>query len=413
MKILKLGVYLAVFCLPLYLIKFSVFGLPFNVLEAIILALFLAWLIKNKVNSIGELFKKGRTIIWPIILILFGAILATIFSWDLRLSLGILKGWFVIPFLFFAVLITTINQEEIKKVLNAFVFSGFTVSVISLIYLILGKLDVHGRLQGIYNSPNYLAMYLAPCLLMVITFLLIKIQPHKDTRQRPSEALRSVSASPLTMRLGLREVFLVIEFLIILVVLIFTKSYGAWIGLIAAIFFLLFLKANKYFKFILILLAVISVVVLITSLVGSRGASYNARWVIWDKALEVFRQYPLFGIGPGTFEYYFPPYPKWGVPQPHSIYFAFLLQTGIIGFVGFIWLLILFFKRGFKTLVTNHWLLITIIMSVMVYILVHGLVDTLYWKNDLSVFFWIIIGLMVILSRPKSRPGSGQESGEK
>lgn len=399
MKILKLGVYLAVFCLPLYLIKFSFFGLPFNVLEAIILALFLAWLIKNKANGIRELFKKRRIIIWPIILILFGAILATIFSWDLRLSLGILKGWFVIPFLFFAVLITTINQEEIKKVLNAFVFSGFTVSVISLIYLILGKLDVHGRLQGIYNSPNYLAMYLAPCLLMVITFLLIKIQPYKDTRQRPSETLRSVSASPLTMRLGLREVFLVIEFLIILVVLIFTKSYGAWIGLIAAIFFLLFLKANKYFKFILILLAVISVVVLITSLVGSRGASYNARWVIWDKALEVFRQYPLFGIGPGTFEYYFPPYPKWGVPQPHSIYFAFLLQTGIIGFVGFIWLLILFFRDGFKLFTVNRSLSAVILISIMIYFLAHGFFDTTYWKNDLSVMFWLVVGSMTILKR--------------
>jgi hypothetical protein len=33
------------------------------------------------------------------------------------------------------------------------------------------------------------------------------------------------------------------------------------------------------------------------------------------------------------------------------------------------------------------------------YILVHGLVDTTYWKNDLAVMFWIIIGMMAIIKK--------------
>lgn len=28
----------------------------------------------------------------------------------------------------------------------------------------------------------------------------------------------------------------------------------------------------------------------------------------------------------------------------------------------------------------------------MIYALVHGLVDTTYWKNDLALMFWLIIG---------------------
>ena len=32
----------------------------------------------------------------------------------------------------------------------------------------------------------------------------------------------------------------------------------------------------------------------------------------------------------------------------------------------------------------------------MVVLLVHGLVDTPYFKNDLSVLFWLIIGLGII-----------------
>ena len=41
------------------------------------------------------------------------------------------------------------------------------------------------------------------------------------------------------------------------------------------------------------------------------------------------------------------------------------------------------------------------IYCIMIYILAHGLVDTTYWKNDLSVVFWIIIGLMVVVKNDK------------
>ena len=128
--------------------------------------------------------------------------------------------------------------------------------------------------------------------------------------------------------------------------------------------------------------------------------SFDARLIIWQKALEVFKNYPLTGIGPGTFEDYFPSYPIWGVPQPHNLYLAFLIQTGIIGFIGFIWLLVWFFKSKIRSPITDYELRITLIM-VMVYILVHGLVDTTYWKNDLSVMFWTFIGLMIILKKPQ------------
>ena len=86
--------------------------------------------------------------------------------------------------------------------------------------------------------------------------------------------------------------------------------------------------------------------------------SFDARFVIWQKAWQVFKTYPIVGIGPGTFQDYFPLYPKWGVPQPHNIFLAFLLQTGIVGFIGFIMLLVWFLKNGLKLLETQYSLLI-------------------------------------------------------
>jgi len=393
MNNLKRGIYLIVFCLPLYLIRFEILIVPMTVLELLVYALFVLWVINRGYKGLWTALKHERLLIWGTLLLLLGVSIATAFSWDIRLSAGIWKAWFVDPILFFVVFITVIKKEDVKNVFKCLVFSGVVVAMIALVYLICGNLNYQGRLQGIFNSPNYLAMYLAP-MLIILMFLSKEIQSQKGTRQRPSEALRSVSASPLTMRLGLREVFLAIEFLTILVVLFFTKSFGVLLGILVAIGFGVMVHLyNKNKKKLLlgIIFAMFALIMVIGwakigSLEGLR--SFDARFVIWEKAIDVIVQYPFTGIGPGTFESYFPPYPKWGVPQPHNVFLAFLIQTGLVGLVGFVLILIWFYKNNVKNLT---------LLCLMTYILAHGLVDTTYWKNDLSLMFWTIIGIAVIL----------------
>ena len=41
----------------------------------------------------------------------------------------------------------------------------------------------------------------------------------------------------------------------------------------------------------------------------------------------------------------------------------------------------------------------------MIYILVHGLVDTTYWRNDLAFLFWAIIVANLYLAEAKNRSG--------
>jgi O-antigen ligase len=405
MKTLEWGIYLIVFCLPLYLVRFNIFKIPTTALELLIYILFILWLVKNfKFKEIKNLLSTHYLLLIAILLILIGVSVATFYSWNPRMSLGILKAWFIDPLLFFIVIISVIkNKEQIKKIFYSLIFSGSFVSVISLFYLFQGKLDASGRLQGIYNSPNYLAMYLAPILIIGLGLIVSeKDYSHEDTRRRPSASPRSFSPSPLTMRFGLREVFLVSS-LFLFIVLLFTKSFGAFLGLIFAIIFAagIYLYKKRKIRLFWIIIGLGFIILLIFvyfKLSSIQGRlSLGSRLEIWQTTWEVFKTYPITGIGPGTFSDYFPPYPDWGVPQPHNIYLAFLIQTGIFGFIGFIWLLIWFFKTGLRSLVTDYWLPITILMSAMIYVLGHGLIDTTYWKNDLSVFFWLLIGLMAVL----------------
>lgn len=381
MRILNWGIYLVVFGLPLYLVRFEIFGIPTTVLEAMICTLFIVWGIKYLVGRDTDLLMHANArIIIPITLIVIGVSLATIFSLDLRASAGIWKSWFVDPLLFFIVIVSTIkNLKQVKGVLYSLFLSGSVVSIISLISLIQGKLDPLGRLQAFYNSPNYLAMFLAPALIIGIWFFM----------KRGNMCFR---------------MYFLASVVILAVISFFTQSYGAWLGIVAAVglgLFIYLFKSKKRLAWTVLSLVLIIILVLGYLASALRSSSFEARLVIWQEAWQIFKTNPILGIGPGTLGNYFPPYPQWGVPQPHSIYLAFLLQTGIIGFIGFIWLLAWFFRTGIRLFAAHCSLFAVILMSIMVYILIHGLVDTTYWKNDLSAVFWIAVALMAILKEPR------------
>ena len=40
---------------------------------------------------------------------------------------------------------------------------------------------------------------------------------------------------------------------------------------------------------------------------------------------------------------------------------------------------------------------------------VHGLADSPYWKNDLSVEFWLLAALLVVAARATRSPAAGAE----
>jgi len=77
---------------------------------------------------------------------------------------------------------------------------------------------------------------------------------------------------------------------------------------------------------------------------------------------------------------------------------TFWLETGFLGLVSLIWLLIIFYRRiwQLKNLLSSqeserfNSFLPIIFSGAMTTLIVHGFFDTPYFKNDLSVLFWLI-----------------------
>ncbi|MCK5413647.1 MAG: O-antigen ligase family protein [Candidatus Pacebacteria bacterium] len=423
---LRHGIYLIIFSMPLYLWRFSILGIPVNFLELMIYSLFFIWIFgkireNNLANSfcgLSCIYKNNLILFLGIILLFLGLIISTAFSSELRTSLGIFKGWFLNPFLFFIIFIDIIKKEEQLLVsLKSWLFSGIVVSLVGILYLLNNDITFDGRLKAFFLSPNHLAMYLAPVFLIIFNFLLFE--------RKKSKLLN------------------LIIIVIILVPLYFTYSYGAFLGIFAGVIYLI----KKFFNNTMFVIPaeagiqglnqnikvkkknlyymgfVVSLFLILASLSSNKinqitnsenRSSFHSRLMIWNTAGEIIKDNLLLGIGPGTFqktylsysENFSEPYLEWAVPQPHNIFLAFYLQTGLIGLIGFVLILIWFFSRKdaavlrlYNTDVSKE---IYIINALMIYILIHGLVDTTYWKNDLALIFWIIIGLK-FLSFPRSR----------
>lgn len=372
--------YVAVFLLPLYLLRFNVFGAPANAWEVLAMGgILLGW------RRIISLFKAGaKKYFWPFLLIIFGFLISILAGKNYAVGFGIIKSWLILPFFFAFLSGLVVRKEKRKNIYLAYYFSAFFVAVVSLGFYFSNHLTFDGRLRGIFNSPNYLAMYLAPA---VIIYVFGKEKPR------------------------LKKYFAHFSLGAILFSLYLTFSYAAWGALVAAVSGVFLAQGRLNAKKVWVISGIFFIFAIFqfennkfSDLINfDSRSSLSSRIMIWNSAGKILGNHWILGIGPGNFqraylEYqkYFPPYLEWAVPHPHNVFLAFWLSGGVLGFFGFLWLLVIFFGDVWKKIrrvETRQGLVSTdvlhISVGIMLYILIHGLFDTTYFKNDLAVVFWL------------------------
>lgn len=372
------------------------FGIPTNILEILALLAILLTFIKKEDVAIKIIKNLSWVFIFSVLLILIGFLLS-IFSNDAELvGLGILKGWFIIPMLFSFALCTQIKSfEYMEKIFFSIYFSSTLVSIIALGYKLIGIVTYDNRLTAFYLSPNHLGMYLAPGIIFGLYFL-----------------IKAISGKAFSNKTLVHGVLLSVMIL----ALYFTYSYATCVALFLALFTCLFFIKNhgKLFLIGIVSLIIFAITFFVfqkdtvkfSSLENlSSRSSLASRQTIWKVSTLLIKESPIFGIGPGNFQTaylskqsLFQPYLEWAVPQPHNIFLAFWLQAGIIGIVGFLMLLFFIFK-SLLILVKNkkNIALAMPLLAFFIYTVLHGLVDTPYWKNDLSFLFWVTIFMTIAL----------------
>lgn len=387
---LRVALYLILLFIPTYLLKFKILSIPVTLLELLIYVAFLVWLIfiitkKQTINWVA--IKKY---LWPIGLILIGLIIGVLISSDILISLGVLKGWFITPLLLFVMLISVLSKKlHIKKAIIALIFSGVFLSSIALWQVITNNyITIDNRASAFFESANYLSLYLVPIIILGLGFI-------------------------LSLKSKIKWLwFLLIA--IMLAALFFTFSYGGWIGLIIGVGVLMLMLLPFWPTFISI--SSLGLIGILSQLNNPKfqqmldivdRSSSSVRLQVWQSAILMLKENYLLGIGLGLFEKKYPIFAGRLFNPPlepvmlhaHNIFLHSWLNLGLIGFVGFIWLLINFFKNIYQTIKKHKTGLNISVMATMIALLVHGVIDTPYWKNDLSILFWVILAFGIILSQ--------------
>lgn len=389
--------------LPSYLIRFSVFGIPTTLLEILIYIAATTGLVSC--IKYGVLSKKPNihnakyTI--PILLFIIAGIISVIISPDKQGALGIFKAYIFDPILLFWVIINVIkSKRDYHLIIKSLIISGLLVAIHAIWQKIFGNVAIDGRVVGVFGySPNYLALFLCPLAILSFGYGM----------------------------LAEKKIWwiYILAFIIMLLAIWFSGSRAGLIAVLGGFLSWFILKYWIQIKskriFIILLYSLIALLLLLGCQTikpnwqagpdaGRVSSSNNIRWEIWKtttKDIFIKNDKWILGVGLGNYQNYFinltkdrVNYPEWIAPMaltPHNIFLTIWVNMGLLGLVSFVWLLIIFFQN------TRYYILNTknlnaysfMLIATMITLIIQGLVDSPYWKNDLSAMFWIFIALSV------------------
>ncbi len=384
--------------LPTYLVRFHVGQFPTTLLEILLLATFVYWItqkIKTKTYNLAP-----STYNLPILLFLLSGVIAIFVAPDTRSALGLFRAYIVEPILFFIMFIdvarkwspranlasggpTVWRDVTIALSLSAL---GVALPAIYQEWNPIGIPNIHWaaeatrRVTSWYGFPNAIGLYLAP----LIPFFVAQIfQKGERLVVKCYLSIVTIAAVAAIVFAHSEGALFALVFVGIIAGLAYKKT-RLWTATLALLFALAILYNPGWYSYAHDQLTL-------------QNDSGKVRRIQWEETAHMLRDHPFFGAGLAGYPKTFAPYHKATYIEiyqyPHNILLNFWSELGLTGVVAFFWLIAVFFKKSIKNLSPTTYHLQPILMASMSIILIHGLVDVVYFKNDLAIFFWLLLAL--------------------
>lgn len=298
-------------------------------------------------------------------------------------------------FLFFAGVLVFIFMGTFKtgkeklKALDIMGAGAITFGIFSVVYNLLGHNITHdNRLLGPLDSAVYMAFYITPFFIYFI------IRYLEDSKQK----------------------LFLFSAIILGILIVGTRSMGAIGGSVAILVFYslkrqqLQILSTKKAKAILAGLCIIATgAIFYTKILPTIQTSYSSldeRGEIWQTSAQMLKapKTAVFGAGFGQFQEKYEntveesigrPALSYIVLQPHNILLLFWMQYGILGLVFIIYCIIVLAKKitKFKSDSQKHLQTETIVALMLAYLILHGMIDTPFFKNDLMIMLILFMSI--------------------
>ena len=397
------GLSVIIILLPSYLLRLSFFGLPTTLLELMFVLLFIIWLLKDKkytrINFIFKNKSENRIpkILRCLLLLWIMASLLGLYINPTYSALGLWRAYYLEPMMFFLIFIYSVNSiKDIKYIINSLfvlILYLFIVGVFQYFtdWNLLSAYNYPNpkRLTSVFSYPNALSLLIAP----ISSFFIGLWLSSKDK---------------------IKNILYFIIFITNFILIILSKSHGAILAILLTLLFYLFFtkKIQKVLKlFIFLIFSIILFLLplnnyytnikqqLFNPILDLNATSLEIRSSQWQETFLMLKDNFITGAGVDGYQSIMNQYHKIDWLEvylyPHNIFLNFWSEIGLFGlliflslFVYIIYLLKILFKK-------KHKLSLALSMSWSVWF-IHGLVDVPYFKNDLSVLFFILFALTTV-----------------
>jgi putative inorganic carbon (HCO3(-)) transporter len=140
------------------------------------------------------------------------------------------------------------------------------------------------------------------------------------------------------------------------------------------------------------------------SIFGTEDSSNAFRVNVWMSVLNMIKAKPILGIGPGNkaFNLVYPQYQRSGYSAlgTYSVPLEITVETGIVGVICYSWLIFTIFRQGWIALnrlrsdrdPNGLWIIAAI--ATLTGMMVHGLVDTVWYRPQVQLLWWLAIALI-------------------
>ncbi len=440
---LDYALFLLIMALPSYLIRFSVFGIPSTVLEVMILLTFAVWFFKFWLPQLKHKLKNREARVpYPfsieiILLIVFSFVAVGVANFNLS-ALGIWKAYFFEPILVFILVMNIFREKkDWQKIIWALILSAASVSILAIYQKITGQFianpfwanEATRRVVSFFGYPNAVGLYLAPLILIFLGWFFSL--PHTTTLTKT-----------------FKKILIILVIAASLLSLYFARSEGAIIGVVAGLLIFGLCAGRRQRIATLILTAVViggvfffaptkNFVITKLTLNDLSGQIRQRQWK--ETLLALTGTKFITGAGLDNYQASVAPFHQEGIffnsdnlpnfdaqlrtsstlrakywqpveiyMYPHNIFLNFWSEIGLLGALTFMWLLLRAMYISLKLVISygrenrSEKYLALGLLGALVAIIVHGLVDVPYFKNDLSVMFWVLLAFIGLLNYNQS-----------
>jgi O-antigen ligase len=281
-----------------------------------------------------------------------------------------------------------IDKEKFRKIVYFLLFTAFLSGLYGIVQYIIGvpmesgwvdpNSGIETRVFATFENPNIFAEY----LIMIIPVGYAVMLREKKFKNRI-----------LTLGMGGA----------IFASLLFTFSRGGWLGAAAGAFLFLFMyQLSMLLKFIPVALMGLmilpaSILSRIASIGSLQDASNFYRMQIWEKSVEIIKDYPLTGVGLGfnSFRKISAKYITEADPyHAHNTYLELAVEVGIIGLAMVIFLGLKMMGMVHHILKVDKYngVLMLGFFAGLISLMVHGMAEHVLYNPKIILLFWFYVG---------------------